>query len=105
MASGEASKFAGCIVCAAQKCFNKLGRTMIRPFYAQQYAPLAGGRVGPMLALAVKWWLQVLEQRVVQVVPTQEIDVTAQLFCDAFIENEITYTSWAPSEEITKPRW
>jgi hypothetical protein len=111
MMPGEASKFAGRLNFAAQKCFRRLGRAMIRPFYAQQYAPLAHGRIGDMLGLAVDWWLHVLQHRVVQSVPMQVHEKTAQLFCDArgeparmaavlFVEGEIFYTSWAPSEKL-----
>jgi hypothetical protein len=53
MMSGEASKFAGRLNFTSQKCFHRLGLTMARPFYAQQYAPLAHGRIGGMLTLAV----------------------------------------------------
>ena len=111
MMLGEASKFAGRLNFAARKCFRRLGRAMIPHFYAQQYEPLAHGRVGDMLGLAVGWWLQVLQHRVVQSVPMHVSERTAQLFCDArgeparmagvlFVEGEIFYTSSAPSEKL-----
>ena len=36
MASGQASKFAGRLGFAAQKCLNKLGRAMLRSFFARR---------------------------------------------------------------------
>ena len=111
MMSGEASKFAGRLNFTAQKCFHKLGRAMVRPFYAQQYAPLAHGRIGGMLTLAVDWWLHVLQRRVVQSVPMRKCAQTVELFCDArgeparmaavlFVDGEIHYTSQAPSKRL-----
>ena len=109
--AGEASKFAGRLGFAAQKCFNKLGRAMLMLFFAQQYAPLHGGRTGPMLVLAMDWWLQVLQERVGQRVPVWESDRTAQLFCDArgfparmaavlYADSRVWYTSWQPNEQL-----
>ena len=111
MMAGEASKFAGRLGFAAQKWFNKLGRAMLRPFFGQQYAPLYGGRIGPMLVLAMDWWPQVLQERVGQRVPVWESDRTAQLFCDArgfparmaavlYADSRVWYTSWEPNEQL-----
>ena len=55
MTAGEASKHAGRLGFAAQKCFKKIGRAMLRPLFAQQYAPLKGGRISPMLRKAINW--------------------------------------------------
>ena len=69
---GEASKFAGRLNFASQKCFHRMGRAMVRTFYAQQCAPMTYNHMSEMLRLATDWWLQVLRQRVVQEVPMQE---------------------------------
>ena len=58
---GDASKLVGRLAFGAQFAFKRLGRAMLRPLYAQQYAPLKGGRVGPFLLMALRWWKQVLE--------------------------------------------
>jgi hypothetical protein len=83
LVSGEASKCAGRLNFAATNAFKRLGRAMIRPFYAQQHAPLKGGRAGPALMLASKWWIQVLELRLSQEVTLAADVETVELFCDA----------------------
>ena len=45
---------------ASQNCFAKLGRVMVRPFYAQQYAPLRAGKLSSALRMAAAWWRCVL---------------------------------------------
>ena len=112
MSAGDASKFAGRLNFATQACFHRIGRAMVRPFYAQQYAPLRGGRMGDMLVLATDWWIAVLRERVTQNVPLAGYANTAELFCDAsgganagmaavlFMDNKIWYTNMAPCARI-----
>ena len=69
LAAGDASKVAGRLSFAAQHTFLRLGRAMLRPLFAQQYASLPQGRIGPMLRLAMQWWQEVLKQRRCQTVP------------------------------------
>lgn len=57
---------------------------MLRPLYAQQYAPLRGGRVGPFLLFALRWWREVLQFGVHEKVPLSlELCPVVELFCDA----------------------
>ena len=67
--AGEASKMAGRLGFAAQFAFSKLGRAMLRPIFAQQYACLKGGRLGPMLDLALWWWKHALQLPLKKQVP------------------------------------
>ena len=111
LTAGEASKHAGRLGFAAQKCFHKIGRAMLRPFFAQQYAPLRGYRMSPSLKKAVDWWLEVLADRVTQKVPTRRRTKMVQLFTDArskpprlaavlVTEEGIWYTDLEPSQEL-----
>ena len=113
LASGDASKTAGRLSFAAQHTFARLGRAMLRPLFAQQYSPLPGGKVGPLLRMAMKWWLQVLKERRCQTVPWSPAPRTADLFCDArgsparvaailFVDGEVLYTDWEPSAAVMK---
>ena len=64
--------------------FRRLGRAMLRPIFAQQYNPLRGGRLSPLLQMALRWWDRVLEQQLCEqceLVPTPRPKV--ELFCDA----------------------
>ena len=72
---------------ASQYICRRMGRAMPRPLYAQQYCPLAGGAVGPLLELALQWWEQVLRHGIHQ--EQRFADMRADpagvlnLFCDA----------------------
>ena len=111
--AGEAGKIAGRLGFAAQHAFSKLGRAMLRPFYRQQYAPLPSGRLGPLLRLAVKWWLHALTLPLQNTVDLCSLEKrVVDLFCDARgqpprvaavlidEQREITYTDWAPSQAV-----
>ena len=102
---------AGRLSFAAQRCFNRVGREMVRPFFAQQYAPMRGSRLSAGLRLATEWWLEVFRQRIVQHVPlTCKMEVV-DMFCDArsnparmaavLVDADgIWYTDWAPSQRL-----
>ena len=84
LGTGEAGRLAGRLAFAAQYVFMRLGRAMLRPFFAQQYSPLAGSRIGPLLALAIDWWLQALKLPLCSEVKIHEPEGTAvDLWCDA----------------------
>ena len=59
MTSGEASKLAGQLQWAAQSTFSRLGRAMLRPII--EHIRARSSTVLPQLALALNWWLEVLE--------------------------------------------
>jgi len=118
MRAGEASKFAGRFGFASQNTFHRLGRAMIRPFFAQQYSPLPSGKIGPLLDLALRWWTKVLESDICQEVRVYEPSRVVDLFCDArgtpprvaaviIAGDSIRYTDWEPPAsllETFKPR-
>ena len=81
--AGEASEMAGRLGFTSPHTFLKLGRAMLRPVFAQQYAPLPKGRVGPPLKLAMQWWLEVSKCQRSQLVPWRPCTATVELFCDA----------------------
>jgi len=107
--SGEASKLAGRLNFAAAFIFSKLGRTMLRAIYAQQYSQLPGGRLSKMLVLALEWFREALSMELCRQVPlaTGTVEVI-DLFCDArgtpprvaavLVEKgkEVCYTDWQP---------
>ena len=84
MKPGAASKAAGRLMWAAQKSFRRAGRAMVRPFYAQQYAPRRGGRLSPTLTSACEWWLVVLRSQIGQACPLRgSCAAVVDLFTDA----------------------
>ena len=83
LSSGLASKMAGRLNFAAQHCFRKFGRAMIRPFYCQQYAPLKGARCDDALMQAVRWWLEVFQKNLVQNISLKHKSKSTTMFCDA----------------------
>eukprot|EP00969_Alexandrium_andersonii_P024986 1091272-Alexandrium_andersonii.AAC.1 len=56
---------------------------MLRPFFAQQYAPLPRGALGEMLRLALQWWTAALRWRLSRDAPAVPVRDTVHLFCDA----------------------
>jgi hypothetical protein len=111
MPPGDASKLAGRLGFAACNSFMRAGRAMLRPFFAQQYAPMKGFRMSSMLMLATEWWLEVLQLNMAQTVEWSAKEKTAQLLCDArgspariaavlLIDGEIYYTDMEPSKEM-----
>ena len=83
MSSGLASKFAGRLNFATQSCFKKFGRAMVRPFYAQQYAPTRDGRCNPALSNAIKWWIQTFRNNLTQKISLKHKSKVVDMFCDA----------------------
>ena len=84
MAPGDASKMAGRLSFASQHMFLKLGRAMLRPFFAQQYAPPKGQKAGGDLITACKWWIEVLERHRHQTCPWNPCDFeVVEILCDA----------------------
>ena len=58
MSPGDASRLAGRLSFACTCCFKRLGRSMVRPFFAQQYSPLPGHAMSHLLQMAAEWWHQ-----------------------------------------------
>ena len=83
MSSGLASKMAGRLNFAAQNCFKRFGRAMIRPFYEHQYASRRRNHCSPLLLNAVRWWVNVFEKDLHQTVQLKHKDRVLDLFCDA----------------------
>ena len=83
LSPGQASKLAGRLSFASQHTFKRLGRAMLRPMFQQAHAPLAGNRIGVELALALRWWKQVLALRLSQTIPAQLALQTVELFTNA----------------------
>ena len=83
MSSGAASKLAGKLSWATQNCFKRFGRAMIKPFYAQQYAPTKNGKCGPALEKAIGWWLEVFENNLTQSISMKHRTNQVSMFCDA----------------------
>ena len=59
----RAAKMAGRLSFAVSVAANRVGRAFIRPFYAQQHAPLRKGAVGCLLAWACSWFVHYLSHR------------------------------------------
>ena len=111
MPPGDASKLVERLGFAVCNSFMRAGRAMLRPFFAQQYAPLKGFRMSSMLMLATEWWLEVLQLNLAQTVKWSAKAKTAQLLCDArgsparvaavlLIDDQIHYTDMEPSQEM-----
>lgn len=84
---------------------------MLRPLFAQQYAPLRGGKLGPLLKLALKWWRQALAKRWRETAPWSLATETVQLFYDArstparaaavlVVGSHMWYTDWEPTASV-----
>lgn len=84
---------------------------MLRPLFAQQYAPLQGGKLGPLLKLALKWWRQALAKRWCETVPWSLATETVELFCVArstparvaavlVVGSHMWYTDWEPTASV-----
>ena len=83
MSSGAASKLAGKLSFATQSCFKKFGRALIKPFYAQQYAPNSKSRCSQALSDATRWWLNVFENKLTQSISLKHKVKQVNMFCDA----------------------
>ena len=105
--SFSAQKFAGRLTWATQWLFNKVGRAMIRPIYAQVSS--GSGTVSARLLSALNWWAEVLQQGVTEVrswrlsrsnICRLYVDAASTPACCAavlFIDGRKLYTSWEPS--------
>lgn len=81
---GEASKLAGRLSWASQACFKRLGRALLYPLYRQQRARHSSFASDSDLALALRWWLEVLVlDWSVSRRWQPENSPSAHLFCDA----------------------
>lgn len=112
LSAGDASKLAGRLAFANQVIFKRIGRAMLRPIYAQQHAPLKGGRIGPLLKLSLQWWLAILQLELHEVVPLRpSLCKLVELFGDArgsparvasvlVSDDLITYSDWAPCHNV-----
>lgn len=86
LTGGEAAKLAGALQWASQHAFKRLGRAMIRPIHrcvASQHGRARrvcgcfacrqkhswGSRLNAELRLALQWWLEVLDLKIVQIRP------------------------------------
>ena len=85
---------------------------MLRPLFAQQYAPLPNGRLGPNLVLALIWWKAVLGFRLLERVPlVPRLCEVVELVIDArgtpprvaavlASASGLLFTDWQPPEEV-----
>ena len=106
---GCAQKLAGRLNWAVQYLFQRLGRAMLKPIYKQRFS--TNGDMSPALGSALKWWLWVLKQDIVQEKLWKTISSPpAHLFVDArstparcaavlFIDGRTLYTDGAPAEQ------
>jgi len=62
-ASELAAVMGGRLSFAVGVAANRVGRAFIKPFYAQQHAPLKGGKVRCLLANACSWFVHYLTHR------------------------------------------
>ena len=83
MSAGAASKMAGRLNVAFQNCFKQFGRTMVKPFYCQQYAPTVGAKCNNTLQHAIKWWLEIFDKDLTQSISLKRRGKTVDIFCDA----------------------
>jgi len=107
---GDAQKLAGRLSWSTQHIFHKLGRAMLRPIFDQKFARDVG--IGPALATALKWWLQVLETDIVEERAWRTPELPpARLFVDArstpprcaavlFINGQTLYTDGEPHASV-----
>ena len=92
MAPSDAGKMAGRLSFAARSTFRFMGRAMVKPFYAQQYAATGrkakGGaaailRMGPDLRAASEWWIEILKAKWSESRRLNTRTEVVELFCDA----------------------
>ena len=91
-APSDAGKMAGRLSFAARSTFRFMGRAMVKPFYAQQYAATGrkakGGaaailRMGPDLRAASEWWIEILKAKWSESRRLNTRTEVVELFCDA----------------------
>ena len=79
---GEASKLSGALNWASQQSFKKLGRGMLIPIRRQIWAKTSD--LNKELELALKWFAEVLQDEICEVVPWQRArKKPVHMFCDA----------------------
>ena len=78
-----AGKLAGRLCFATCGIFRKVGRAMIRPFYARQHAPATHVKMTPHLKRAAAWWIHVLQENVCEQIDFKEDRPTLDLLTDA----------------------
>jgi len=83
LCQGLAAKWVGRLSFSTQRAFNRVGRAMTRPFIEQQHAPNKGNVISKKLRLAMKWWIQALENKVENTKQLSCKRVKIDLFCDA----------------------
>ena len=110
LSGGDASHLSGALQWASHAMFKRLGRAMLRPIIRQIVSK--DGRICLQLRLALEWWLEVLQLRLVQQRSWRgSVAKPVHLFCDArstpprlaavlFIDGGIFYCDDAPSAEL-----
>ena len=83
MSPGAASKMAGRLNFATQHCFRRVGRAMVRPFYAKQYSKNRSGACDAALTGAIKWWIETFRKNLTQTISLKSSPKTVHMFCDA----------------------
>jgi len=83
MCQGLAAKWVGRLSFSTQRAFNRVGRAMTRPFIEQQHHCSKGNIISKKLRLAMKWWIQALENKVVNTKQVSCKREKVDLFCDA----------------------
>ena len=111
LCAGQASKLAGALSWAGQHCFEKLGRAMSQPLFAQQSA--RRGVVRAPLNLALSWWAEVLALGIHQSKPWAQLErQEVHLFADArggsdprlaavlFVDGRAFWSDAPPDQEL-----
>jgi hypothetical protein len=84
MTADDAAQYAGRLSFASTFLFRRLGRAMLKPFFAQQYGTPDDCRVSRQLRLAIVWWLEALGRPQCEVFPFSSAQVqTVEVFTDA----------------------
>lgn len=108
--AGAAQKLSGRLMWATQLLFDRVGRAMIKPIFAQKASK--DGHVGPRLRQALIWWRNVIAHGVTETKPwTEGGRARAHIFVDAastparcaavlFCDDEVWYTDGPPSTRL-----
>ena len=82
LSPGEASKLSGALMWATQAIFKRLGRAMLRPIIRQSHS--AKSSIGSELAIALKWWREVLNMGLREERPWHQVrQRTIHMYTDA----------------------
>ena len=110
LSCGESVKLAGKLMFATQHLFNRVGRALIKPVYAQKLS--VQGVVGPRLRDALQWWFRILMLEISEMRDWEQVDNgVCHLFVDAastparcaavlFHSGGIAYTDAAPNDAM-----